>query len=87
MLLIIGRFRQFDYGVRKNKIKYGTGIPPEYNLRNVTSKVALFYAFSDWFTQRQVSYTYNITKTNRSNNFFLIYKMKFDLIFILIVLN
>ncbi|XP_044748342.1 lipase 3-like [Coccinella septempunctata] len=45
-----GRFRQYDYGVLKNKIKYGQSTPPEYNLTNVVAPVALHYARNDLAT-------------------------------------
>lgn len=43
-----GKFRQYDYGHRKNLLIYNTTEPPEYNLANITVPIALFYADNDW---------------------------------------
>ncbi|ODM99328.1 Gastric triacylglycerol lipase [Orchesella cincta] len=47
-LMKSGKFRQFDYGKRKNVQKYGSEQPPEYDLAKVTAKVALYYGENDW---------------------------------------
>lgn len=43
-----GKFRQFDFGKKRNMRKYGMEEPPEYDLAKVTAKVALFYGQNDW---------------------------------------
>ncbi|XP_075153183.1 lipase 3-like [Haematobia irritans] len=48
-----GHFRQYDYGWIRNHWRYGTINPPEYNLENVHSKVALHYSLNDWLSTPQ----------------------------------
>uniref|UniRef100_A0A182U574 Lipase n=1 Tax=Anopheles melas TaxID=34690 RepID=A0A182U574_9DIPT len=43
-----GRFRQFDYGLTLNLIRYGSIRPPDYPLDRVTAPVALHYGDNDW---------------------------------------
>lgn len=45
-----GHFRQFDYGRIKNLKKYKRLSPPDYNLKNVTAPVAIYYSEGDWVT-------------------------------------
>lgn len=45
-----GHFRQYDHGYIGNWKKYRRLSPPDYNLRNVTAKVALHYGANDWLT-------------------------------------
>lgn len=45
-----GHFRQYDYGLEKNLFKYKRSTPPDYNLKKVTTPVALYYAHNDWMT-------------------------------------
>lgn len=45
-----GRFEQFDYGVVRNLIEYHQMSPPQYNLKNVTAPVAIYYAKEDFLT-------------------------------------
>jgi len=43
------RFGGMDWGSkRKNQAHHGTNHPPEYDLRNVNTKVALFWGDNDW---------------------------------------
>ncbi|XP_052750269.1 lipase 1-like [Galleria mellonella] len=42
------KFAQFDYGTAENVIRYGATTPPEYDLSNVTMKVALFVGANDY---------------------------------------
>uniref|UniRef100_T1JB84 Partial AB-hydrolase lipase domain-containing protein n=1 Tax=Strigamia maritima TaxID=126957 RepID=T1JB84_STRMM len=42
------RFQKFDYGSRLNRQKYGQSTVPEYNLKNITTQVALFYSSNDY---------------------------------------
>lgn len=44
------RFCQFDYGVKRNLIIYNRSAPPEYNLKNCTARVAIFYSDHDTLT-------------------------------------
>jgi len=50
-----GKFRQFDYGRAKNLQIYNASEPPDYNLANITTPVALFYAENDWLSSIPVS--------------------------------
>ncbi|XP_052866732.1 lipase 3-like [Anopheles cruzii] len=43
-----GRFRQYDYGLALNLIRYGSISPPNYPLNRVTAPVALHYGDNDW---------------------------------------
>lgn len=43
-----GNFQQFDYGVSENQRRYGQVKPPSYELDNIRTPVALFYANNDW---------------------------------------
>lgn len=43
-----GHFRQFDFGYIQNLIHYRRLSPPDYNLNNVISPMALYYAEDDW---------------------------------------
>ncbi|ETN67158.1 lysosomal acid lipase [Anopheles darlingi] len=40
-------FQMYDYGPVKNRVRYGTNVPPEYPLRNVTAPVTLYYSEGD----------------------------------------
>ncbi|KAJ9595448.1 hypothetical protein L9F63_013359, partial [Diploptera punctata] len=48
-----GGFHQYDYGEKVNMVKYNQRFPPQYNLKAVTSKVALMYAINDRFSHEQ----------------------------------
>lgn len=43
-----GNFQQFDYGEKENQRRYGQVKPPSYELDNIRTPVALFYASNDW---------------------------------------
>uniref|UniRef100_A0A182MVJ6 Lipase n=1 Tax=Anopheles culicifacies TaxID=139723 RepID=A0A182MVJ6_9DIPT len=43
-----GRFRQFDFGLTLNLVRYGSIRPPDYPLDRVTAPVALHYGDNDW---------------------------------------
>lgn len=49
------KFRQFDYGCMRNLQIYNASEPPSYNLTNVTTPFALFYAENDWLSSIPVS--------------------------------
>ncbi|XP_067129270.1 uncharacterized protein [Centruroides vittatus] len=40
-------FQKYDYGKTKNMKKYNRTTPPEYNVENIRTPVALFYALND----------------------------------------
>lgn len=42
-----GKLQLFDYGSNKNKELYGTSVPPDYNLKVVTSPIHLYYGTKD----------------------------------------
>lgn len=54
-LMKSGKFRQFDFGKRRNLRKYGSDQPPGYDLSKVTAKVGLFYGQNDWLAVPGVS--------------------------------
>ncbi|XP_033231533.1 gastric triacylglycerol lipase-like, partial [Belonocnema kinseyi] len=41
-------FRQYDYGVAKNLLKYKSVTPPEYPLEKVTVPVAIYHGTNDF---------------------------------------
>nr|XP_054922653.1 gastric triacylglycerol lipase-like [Dermacentor andersoni] len=41
------QFQKFDWGLLKNKIKYGQAKPPQYDLSKVTAPVALYWSEGD----------------------------------------
>lgn len=45
-----GLFRQFDYGLGGNLMKYGRLTPPEYPLELITCPIALHYSHNDWLS-------------------------------------
>lgn len=51
--MVSGKFRQYDYGSKKNRVIYNATEPPEYNLFNITVPIALFYADNDWLADPQ----------------------------------
>ncbi|XP_018563457.1 lipase 1-like [Anoplophora glabripennis] len=42
-----GKFQKYDWGPKENIRRYNSKIPPEYNLKNITAPVALFYGEAD----------------------------------------
>lgn len=45
--ILSGKFQQFDYGYINNLKIYGSGSPPEYDLRKVTLPIKLFWSKND----------------------------------------
>lgn len=43
-----GNFQQFDYGADGNLIKYGTTVPPKYNVTNIKTPIYMMYGKNDW---------------------------------------
>lgn len=43
-----GKFRQFDHGLAKNLLRYGSFFPPNYDLAAITAPVFLHYSDNDW---------------------------------------
>ncbi|KAJ9587463.1 hypothetical protein L9F63_028284 [Diploptera punctata] len=52
-LYTTGGFHQYDYGEKVNMVKYNQRLPPQYNLKAVTSKVVLVYATNDRLSKVQ----------------------------------
>lgn len=50
-LISSGRFQRFDYGMAGNMKKYGSVIPPEYELSKITSAVVLLCARNDYVSE------------------------------------
>ena len=51
----LGRFRQYDYGAKKNLLIYNSTHPPEYKLSNIKAPVALYYGINDKLMNIQVN--------------------------------
>ena len=45
--LLENEFRKFDFGEKENMVRYGTEIPPSYDLSKITAPVALFVGDKD----------------------------------------
>jgi len=48
-----GKFRQYDYGRKENKKRYGSKTPPNYELKNVKAPVYLHYSKNDWLSNQK----------------------------------
>lgn len=46
-MVLTGRFRKFDHGSAENLKKYNSSTPPDYNLKNTTVPVAVYYGQTD----------------------------------------
>lgn len=44
-------FRQYDFGILKNFLRYGRLTPPNYNLGNVRAPVSLYYSSNDLLSE------------------------------------
>ena len=62
MLPSVDKFQLYDYGKSKNKRKYGSIQPPQYNLTQITAPVYLFYAQDDPITSMKVCLRLKILK-------------------------
>jgi lysosomal acid lipase/cholesteryl ester hydrolase len=62
--LILGFFRQYDYGFLKNLMKYGNTKPPEYNFAVITSPVSLIVGPNDWLATPEVSESFSALLPN-----------------------
>ena len=49
-----GDFRQFDYGAEINMAKYGSEIPPDYDLSKVKAPTAIYYGDNDFLADKVV---------------------------------
>lgn len=50
-----GYFRQYDYGILRNIIKYKRIIPPDYDLIGIKIPTAIFCSESDAYVSLQVN--------------------------------
>lgn len=50
-----GKFQEFDYGPIKNMERYGQSEPPNYNLKNITVPVSLYYGMGDLIVSPEVN--------------------------------
>lgn len=57
---VSGAFRKYDYGKIRNFFKYGQLSPPDYNLWNIETPVAIYHAKNDWFSAVVVSKLENL---------------------------
>ncbi|XP_026763237.2 lipase 3-like [Galleria mellonella] len=48
--ILSGEFRQYDYGPKENKRKYGSVTPPNYPVEKISAPVSLFYSNDDWMS-------------------------------------
>lgn len=65
LLFFVGHFRKYDFGLLKNLIKYGRFTPPDYNLDNIVTPVALYYSVNDDMTSDIVSITFLFCLTQK----------------------
>lgn len=49
-ILRSGEFRRYDYGQNENLNIYGSLLPPDYIVENITTPVMLFYSNNDWIS-------------------------------------
>lgn len=52
--LLSGTFKQYDWGPKENMRRYHSKKPPEYNIKNITAPVAIFYGETDAFVTKEV---------------------------------
>ncbi|KAJ8929436.1 hypothetical protein NQ314_017885 [Rhamnusium bicolor] len=55
-MLILGIFRQYDYGSAGNLKMYRNKSPPLYSFTNMTSPIGLFYAPQDNLCPKKVNF-------------------------------
>lgn len=61
-----GNFQYYDYGESGNKQKYGQAFPPLYNVDNIRTPIAFFWAQNDWLAgPKDVAHLY--TKLNQTS--------------------
>lgn len=51
----LGKFQEFDYGPMKNREHYGKSEPPDYNVKNITVPISLYYGTGDLVINPEVS--------------------------------
>ena len=54
LLFSDNKFQQYDYGKDGNWKKYGQYVPPQYNLSNIATSIALHYADNDFLGTTEV---------------------------------
>lgn len=52
-LVISGKYCKYDFGTEKNMEKYGTEIPPDYDLSKIKVPTALFSGSRDWLGDKK----------------------------------
>lgn len=76
IIVLVGRFRQYDYGSVKNEKVYNSSQPPEYPIHKVDIPVAIFQGLNDILVTNQVSYKcasfLHFTKDYSTNRFYYI---------------
>lgn len=66
----LGDFRLYDYhDKKKNFQKYGSSIPPRYNLSAITTKAIMYYSKDDMFIRGRVSIFCYCIKNNLLHKF------------------
>jgi hypothetical protein len=55
----LGKFQEFDYGPM-NMEYYGQSEPPDYNLKNITAPMSLYYGTGDLLVSLEVSQTFPV---------------------------
>lgn len=53
-LIFVGEFVQYDYGSAENMKIYNSTKAPKYNIKLLTTPVALFWSYNDQFLDEQV---------------------------------
>jgi lysosomal acid lipase/cholesteryl ester hydrolase len=51
----LGKFQEFDYGPVKNMEHYGQSKPADYNVKNITAPISLYYGTGDLLINPEVS--------------------------------
>lgn len=61
-LIIVGGFKPFDYGSKKNMKLYNSPTPPDYNLSGISTPMAFYVGQNDLAAGPSVTYYLKIIK-------------------------
>jgi lysosomal acid lipase/cholesteryl ester hydrolase len=65
-----GALRKFDYGAKENMARYGTAIPPAYDLSKIDVKVYMYYGDNDLLTTLKNIELLKATLKSSKSNFY-----------------
>lgn len=51
----LGYFQRYDYGSELNMKHYGSAIPPNFTISDITAPIALYYSENDFLVPIEVS--------------------------------